>query len=108
MTVTVFDKVREALEPFAKIADQYDAADQRRLSDYRDEGRPAGPPHADYHRVSVELGECRRALEALASLVSTEVEDVEAIATVREGPVDELEDGRLERLSVTPSPESSS
>ncbi len=56
--------LRAALAPFAKIAADYEAADEQRAQHYRDEGREIGP-HSDGHRVSIGLGECRAARIAL-------------------------------------------
>jgi hypothetical protein len=78
------DAMREALEPFAKIADDYDAAEQRRIRTHTDEGRAPGAPLADYHRVSIALGDCRNARLALALFAEMD----------RDGPgTDLIEDG---------------
>jgi hypothetical protein len=63
------DAVREALEPFAKIADIYDRAHEERVRHYADEGRDFGPPQPDHYLVSVSIGECRKARAALAAPV---------------------------------------
>lgn len=59
-------QVQEALEPFAKLADQYDAAHRQKVQHYKDEGHPEPRPHSDGHRVSVSMGELRAAQRAFA------------------------------------------
>ncbi len=61
---TEIGRLRSALAPFAKIAADYEVADEQRAQRYRDEGRKIGP-HSDSHRVSIGLGECRAARIAL-------------------------------------------
>lgn len=56
-----------ALQPFAKLADSYDAADAQRAKHFADEGRSPGEPKSGDHRVSIALGECRAARAALSS-----------------------------------------
>lgn len=56
---------KRALKPFADIATAYARKDAERARHYRDEGCSPGPDLADSHRVSIGLGECRRALSAL-------------------------------------------
>lgn len=63
------DAVRQALAPFAKIADIYDRAHEERVRHYADEGRDFGPPQPNHYLVSVSLGECRKARAALAAPV---------------------------------------
>lgn len=62
--------IKRALAPFADLADQYDLADKAAEQRYRDEGR-AFKPHADGHRTSIGLGECRRARTAFMQLSQT-------------------------------------
>ncbi len=57
-----------ALKPFAKLADDYDAAEAKTAAQYRDEGRPPPGPKSDGHRVSIALGEARAARNALTEL----------------------------------------
>lgn len=59
-------EVREALEPFAKIADDYDAAHQRRVKFCAVDNSTPGHPMPDSHRVSIAIGDCRKARVALA------------------------------------------
>lgn len=59
--------MREALEPFAKVADDYQAAYEMRLRHYGDEGHKAGPPYSDHYQISVSLGDCRKAKAALST-----------------------------------------
>lgn len=53
-----------ALAPFAKIAADYEASDAKSAEHHRDEGRPF-TPRPDGHRVSIAIGDCRRARAAL-------------------------------------------
>lgn len=66
--MTATPSVRQALQPFADIADAYDRAYEQRKRQFADERGPfAGPPLSDGHRVSISLGECRTARAALAA-----------------------------------------
>jgi hypothetical protein len=56
--------LRAALAPFAKIAADYEASDQQSQQHHRDEGR-TWKSRCDGHRVSIALGDCRRAAVAL-------------------------------------------
>jgi hypothetical protein len=60
------DALRIALEPFAKLADDYEASEQRRIRTYADEGRAPGAKLPDSHRVSISLGDCRNAKLAMS------------------------------------------
>lgn len=60
------ERLQAALQPFATLAEQYEAANKRRDQHYRDERGSGCPPTADHHRVSVALGDCRKARAALA------------------------------------------
>ena len=64
----VGEDVIAVLKPFSEIADAYAAAYDRRVRDFADEGRPAGAMLSDGHRVSVALGDCRRARAVLAAM----------------------------------------
>ena len=57
--------LESALQPFALLAEQYDAADQKRAQNYKDEGRAPGPGTSDGHRISIGLGDCRKARNVL-------------------------------------------
>ncbi len=60
------DEVREALLPFAQTAEVYDTAQENKIRRHIEEGRGAPKPHADHYRVSISIGDCRRARAALA------------------------------------------
>jgi hypothetical protein len=62
------DGLRIALEPFAKIADDYEASEQRRIRTHTDEEREPGAKLPDSHMVSIALGDCRNARFALDAL----------------------------------------
>lgn len=66
---------REALEPFAKLADAYHEAHLERIRNHRDEGRSDPAPLANGHRVSISMGELRRARDAYAALSHLPVTD---------------------------------
>lgn len=62
------DRLIAALKPFAKIADDYDAADARRTQNRRDEmGGSYVYRTEDSNRVSISMRECRSARTALSS-----------------------------------------
>lgn len=65
--LTRLEACERALEPFAAMAEVYDAAERKRDKHYSDEGRSPGPAPSDAHRISVMLGECRKARAALGS-----------------------------------------
>jgi len=59
-------RLKDALAPFAKVAVEYEAAFVQQQKIYKDEGRtPPGWP--DSHRVSVLLGDCRKAYLAVTA-----------------------------------------
>lgn len=69
-------EAREALEPFARTAANYDASLARTNQAAADEAKCTGgeytakSPIPDAHRVSVTMGDCRKAQRALAALRS--------------------------------------
>lgn len=69
----VHQALRDALEPFAHTADVYEASIEGANRAILDEVRCAGTeyvlkePLPDTHRVSVTMGDCRRARAALTS-----------------------------------------
>ena len=56
--------LRQALAPFSNVALDYEEAFVRQIQVYADEGKKA-PGWSDSHKVSVSLGDCRKAYEAL-------------------------------------------
>jgi hypothetical protein len=58
----------EALRPFAEIADLYAKRRTLEIKVYADEGEKPPPDFPDSHRVSVTLGNLRRAAETYARL----------------------------------------
>lgn len=59
------ERLRATLKPFADLAALYETAHEKRLQIWKDEVHKAPLPDSDSHRVSIGLGECRRALDAL-------------------------------------------
>lgn len=68
------EQLRAALEPFAKIADEYAASDAVSERHHKDEGR-AWKPTSDGHRTTIFLGTLRRARAALAASYTSPVKD---------------------------------
>lgn len=58
-------KLRAALKPFAEIARAYAESDDKMAERYKKEGRTIND-RSDGHRVSISLGDCRRARDAIA------------------------------------------
>jgi hypothetical protein len=76
----VIAALREALEPFARLARDYAASDEIRARQHRDErgSTYVYPATNDYHHASVTLGDCRNArlaLEHTATFEQTAAKD---------------------------------
>lgn len=65
---------QEALRPFAEIAADYERADAKSAEHHRDEDRTY-KPRSDSHRISISLGDCRRARALLPARATTEGRD---------------------------------
>lgn len=76
------DELREALKPFAKIAEDYEASEQRRIRTHTD--------LPDSHRVSIALGDCRNARLALDSAPPQPAPDAMRTRAACDWPVDQV------------------
>jgi hypothetical protein len=72
------EELAEALRPFADIATAYEKADAIRQEHRADAGLSTYD-RSDHHRISCELGDLRRAAEALSKY------EAERAAAIRQG-----------------------